>query len=419
MEANVTQDVDKAQFQVDYVNAQRVTNHDDVRPLYWLEASSEFLSRKLMPYTETFDTGITPFLRLRQYMADTEFVQMMQQINAITERTKEWPQILRLQQLFNAGSMKYLRGELKGYIGRNSMLPLENEMDYYRAIHWIFLRFWEPFVVGTPDVITQATEIGEAVRGYTASQITQLVSQFSPVLQNWDREVSERMAQFLKVVPTLVPAYSFEFYRGANKDPQDIVSEYGLSTARFEDIKGLYQDLFETIFRLSPLIVANNNIIHRGDLNAMPPGFGRTDTVEAYSNLRTAGNKIEKLRAERPKEALDGWIELPLSTTVRNAVGHANWSYDPVHQHISYGTGEGNYLLEFAIEIPRLLRTMIGLWELMYRVREMDYISHGTMPSLDFSRLLGSLSSRKEVRKGPRSKKSIQKQNRKKSRRQH
>lgn len=416
MEAIVNQSAAGGNYKVTYTNAHKPNSV--VQPSYYMEASSEFITRKLLPYAEDLVESATPFIRVRTHVPDDKFLKMLQLITRVAQWSKnDWPHISRLQQLFHAGSFEYLRDQLKRYVASNPMLPLENELDFYRAIHWIFLRFWEPFAIGEPTLVQQSIDISAAISGYTQAQLTEMVAEFSPILQDWDREIADRMAQFMRVVPTLVPVYTVQFYREFDKERDDILSSYGLSTARFEDIRGLYQDLFETTFRLSPLMVAHNNIIHRGALNMMPPGFGRTATIKDYSALRT-GNKIEKLtQPKKPSEKLDELIELPLSTVIRNAIGHARWDYNPVLQQITYDTG-ANYLLEFALEIPRLLRTMLGLWELVYKVREWEYVSRGVLPSIDFSRRPKTLSTGNTAKKkGPKSKKSAEKQNRKRSRR--
>lgn len=416
MEAHVIQEETTGTYDITFTNAQRW--QEDPSAAYYLESSSEFITQKLVAYSDGLDERISPYMRASQDVGFSNFPLMMTLINTVWQRSEDgWPRLRRIPQLYHAGSMDFLANELKHYIGNNPQLPLFNELDFFRAIHWILLRFWEPFVIGEPPLIEQALGISKAISGYSAKQITEITTHFLAVLPDLDQEISERMAQFMHVANTLVPAYTLQFYSDVEANGHDILDKYGLSTARFEEVKGLYQDLFETIFRLSPLMVAHNNIIHRGSIDAMSEGFGRTTTIAQFTELRT-GNKVDKLtNPKKPRETLDYLIELPVSTALRNAIGHARWSYDPVSQLVTYDRGK-SFLLEFALEVPHLLRAMLGLWELVYKTREWDYVSHGVLPSLDFSRLMTpSVLRNRGTDQQRKSKKSIEKRNRKQSRR--
>ncbi len=140
---------------------------------------------------------------------------------------------------------------------------------------------------------------------------------------------------FMKLYPQLLPAEAM-----LNCDNKVLNNDTGISTCSFSDIKGFYQDSYETILSLMEIPVGLDNIIFRGHWNKFVPNVIREDKeknkvyivrhIYDYRKL-TNGKRLQFIDNE---ETFQGYVIPPADRLLRNGIGHNNIRYDGATQKI-------------------------------------------------------------------------------------
>lgn len=163
----------------------------------------------------------------------------------------------------------------------------------------------------------------------------------------------------------LAPAISVFYYR----NPQNIdYKEYGLSTCSFQDIKNFYQDTFEDLARYCHVIKMLDNIKYRGDWN----DFGNKRDLQDFLKSHK-GNRIKDLDTN---EFFCNTFGLDASSnSLRNAIGHNNYTYDGIKQIVDYVPNDKKpnihkqyYLLEITQDCLKSVRSAVVLEFCIYEL---------------------------------------------------
>jgi hypothetical protein len=174
----------------------------------------------------------------------------------------------------------------------------------------------------------------------------------------------------------LIPAFGLRFW---SKPLRGVVSSKGISTASFDDLKNFYAHLFEIAADVLPLLVAYNNLHHRGSFDTMPSIRRDVTSLEHY---------FEKSKGERAKfvggsELFDFIVYGHLDNKLRNAIAHASYSYEARRQRIVYfpsglsgkGSSQSIHLLAFAQHCWSIFFCIVDLMELVYQTRKLYFVS--------------------------------------------
>jgi hypothetical protein len=367
------------------IKLKNVTPLEDIgKPDYLIEVSGELLTEKMRPYYEGIDNFFTPFFKNGVFS-------MGENIGNFKERTLhflhkieyEWPTVKRINELWFNGNHIYLPKEIHKLLNR-IQFPSDNDLELLRAVHFLNSRFTNTFANDyfnevTTHIFNELGNINEV------NQLFLLAKHFENQLDHYEHKLFGIINKFIEKFNMFIPVYGLDFYENINTKEQSL-NYLGLTTVDFEDIKDFYIDTFEDIGDILNLLVAYNNLRHRADYKKMNENVIKEIlSIEDFMKMRNKGRKLEFITGE---ESFDKIFVSKVDNRLRNAIGHRSYEYDVITQKLTYyssgdskkGAAESLYLTEFVLECFQLMRSCIGLAEIVYQTRKFLYLNQGIIP---------------------------------------
>jgi hypothetical protein len=371
-------------FKVEFENAK--TTNEKI-PSFYLETSGELITSKLQRfYDGIYYKELVPFIRASQEVGLKEYPNFQEKsLRFLSSIKTAWPKIRRINELWIAEQYDYLESDLEKNKYNWPELPEvpTRKLHLLRTVHLVNRMFLEPLV--WQESFSKATQL--ALDGFgelnqnKPVQMRAFAADFSRkgLLKRYERKLLECMMAFVDKVNFLLPAFSLEFYKDRSR-AQALSATMGITTVAFTDLKELFIDLFEVAADIARLVVALNNIKHRGKFREMNPI--RKDIVNLEDwDAKKKGNRIEYLTKG---ETFDIMLSEPLDNQLRNAIGHSTFQFDGVNQIVVYyPDGEENIarkrtipFIDFVRKCWRLsLDVLFNLGELVYQARKLEIIT--------------------------------------------
>lgn len=386
------QDQENAGFCIHFENAKKLDPQSidigDVRE--YIEVSGELLTSKIRPYNKEKDEyQLPPFFNTLRAMGDDEHESFLKFKNGVLQflyfTKTDWPFVRRIHELWLSKKYDYLPTQMREYLP-SDMFPLNNEMEYLRGIHQLFLTGFNPvlpkhfFDTTTKSIWTNIAEVVNAdPKGYIA--LTEFFVN-SGLIDDYESRILKILNSFVVKYPFFIAVIGLDFY----KEAPDLIRK-GTTTVSFEDVSHFYLDCFEAIGEIITLIVAYNNLKYRNDFMTMPSSsFSSIVTLRDFiDKMQNKGNRITFCETD---EIFNVIIGLDTDNGLRNAIGHGSYSYDGINQVIKYnssgkqekGATESIYLVEFIQKAWAQFQTLTVLIEIIYQTRKSYYVQHGIVP---------------------------------------
>ncbi|KQL47787.1 MULTISPECIES: hypothetical protein [Bacillus] len=379
---NVSLDQENAGFSINFKN---VTPLESIgKPDYLIEVSGELLTEKMRPYTGDMDTFFSPFFKNGVFSMGENIGNFKQStIHFLHKIENEWPTVKRINELWFNENHTYLPKEIHKILNK-TQFPADNKLELLRAVHFLSSVFTNTFARKYFDGITD--HIFKEFRNINDnSQLILMAQHFENNINDYEQKIFGIINKFIEKFHMFIPIYGLDFYSEQNYK-EDEIKKLGLTTVDFEDIKDFYIDTFEDIGDILNLVVAYNNLKHRADFKKMKENVLKDIVdIEDYVKMRNKGRKLEFINGE---ESFDKIFVSKVDNRLRNAIGHRSYTYDVITQELTYfpsgdqkkGTPESIYLTEFVLECFQLMRSCIGLAELVYQTRKFTYVNQGIKP---------------------------------------
>ncbi|TDL80967.1 metal-binding protein [Peribacillus frigoritolerans] len=367
------------------IKLNNVTPLEDMgKPDFLIEVSGELLTDKMSPFTKERNIFFSPFLKNGIHYMGENFEKFTQSTNRFLYNIEnDWPTLKRINELWFNGNHTYLPKEIHKLLSKTEF-PADNELELLRAVHVLNFLFTNTFADKYFKEIS--THIFKEFRNINDSnQLILLAKHFESHLNDFEQKLLGILNKFIEKFHMFIPIYGLDFY-SEEKDKEEVMKNLGLTTVDFEDIKDFYIDTFEDIGDILNLVVAYNNLKHRADYKKMKENVIKEILViEDYMKMRNKGRKLEFINGE---ESFDKIFVSKVDNRLRNAIGHRSYTYDVITQELTYypsgenkkGTPERLYLTEFVLECFQLMRSCIGLSEIVYQTRKSIYVSQGMFP---------------------------------------
>lgn len=339
---------------------------------YMVECSGEFPTIKHCLAFHSQEILISPFIRAMSNMDSSDvYEEFCKSVGIILQTKYGWDQYKRILDLSLSGNKKYLIQEIQRLFGQDKM-PCRNELEIIRGVHMIEVHcFISSLRKDILNDLTFSSGILKINPRETKKLVDYLESTIGYSLVDFQRMGYKLLDDFIAVFPTLVPAYSLQYFN-------DNVIDYeleGSSTSNFDTVKQFYLDVYETLGNLLVLPVALNNIKYRNDFYKMPIIDGKEITLDDFIGLTKANRYKYCLNNELYTKEL----KIIVNSKLRNAIGHNDVQYDTSSQIISYipnpkkrDVTKKTYLLVFEDEAVKLFQGVIVCLEYLYRLREID-----------------------------------------------
>lgn len=381
-----------------FENAEEV---NDENADYMVECSGEFPVMKQRAAEDPLVNPITPFMRAMNRMdSDDAYEEFGKSVGTLINTIGNWSQYKRIFDLSKDLNNEYLVKEIRK-IFDESLMPCKNELEILKAVHMLEIHgFIEPL---RKDVLNNL--------GFSEGILKLDMTKTKDLIDFLDRNPGyglkelqllsyKVMDEFLTVFPSLIPAFSMQYFKN---ETVDFESE-GSTTSNFDTVKQFYLDVYEALGNLLIIPVALNNIKYRNDYDNLNPLDSRNTTLSDFIGLTKANRYKYCLDSEMYSDKLN----IIVNSKLRNAIGHNDVEYDTASQRITYIPNpkdrtkiEEEYLLQFENEALRLFQSLLIVAEYIYRLRELQIIQR--MDAIDameymnrISRMPGILPKRKK-----------------------
>jgi hypothetical protein len=281
------------------------------------------------------------------------------------------------------------------------------------AVHQMNIHFL--FNVLNQDFFDKKSKLimNELVGLYTElpSEFTNLINFFSEFMPRYQEKIFDCLKMFVEKFNYMIPVFGISFYQ------ENLSNDKGITTVSFEDLKRFYMDIYEVITEMLELLIAFNNLKHRGSFRTMKSKRRDVITIDDYIK-KNKGAKVEFLDGS---ETFDSLVYPSLNVKLRNAIGHYTYKVDGKTQIITYyPSGDEKdenppiiTLVGFVSTCWNIFQALINFSELVYQTRKLIYTKQGLMPpSRDILAIDTSVTKRKP-KNNYRSKKKQQKESRK------
>jgi hypothetical protein len=365
---------------IKFSNAKEDDTEDSTE--FYIEASGELLTEKLQPYN--FEKTLFPpfFTSGINTMGEDFEIFKKKTMGFLIKKNNYWPQYRRINELWHRNNYKYLTSELKKYIP-NNRYPLENELHFMMAVHQMNIEFMscvldEKFFNKYSKLIMY--EIGLLSEG-SPKEFVELIDYFSESMHRYEEKIFECVDTFVNKFNFMIPVFGLGFYQ--NKSEVDATK--GITTVTFNDLKRFYIDVYEILTEMLELLIAFNNLKHRGNYNTMKAKRRDIATLDDYTK-KNKGAKVEFLDGN---ETFDNLVYPNLNIKLRNAISHYTYKVDGINQLITYYPS-GNEkidnppkisLVEFAQSCWSIFQSLMNVSELVYQARKVTFIKQGLEPS--------------------------------------
>ncbi|HUJ30040.1 MAG TPA: hypothetical protein VLY23_02075 [Candidatus Acidoferrum sp.] len=183
---------------------------------------------------------------------------------------------------------------------------------------------------GNYDRILQRIEYGKARSPRLYSELAENFLSSGRILRLWN-EIAAVRRSFVGNYNSIQPLYQMFYWRKEFR----LLSAYKLSEKRFDSLKQLYIDCFETLCRLMVAAIGVEAIIHHGSLEI--PTKKSTITLDEFEGLKNS-NKRDHLR----KYPIEDLFVPVIDTGLRNGIGHYSAHYDADSDQIIFYDTKGS-----------------------------------------------------------------------------
>ncbi len=155
--------------------------------------------------------------------------------------------------------------------------------------------------------------------------------------QNLERLLYLQMKRSLEFIPDLIPILSVEYLDDATKrDLFDEQSPLGIYSFDFDEIKKLYQDLYETHAKTLYILVGLDNLNIRND-------FNKFDSSCKYRSLKKyidEDKAFYKINAIDVNSIFASDLKKYMNNHLRNTIGHCSYEINNITQVVKYRNGQ-------------------------------------------------------------------------------
>ena len=303
---------------------------------YEIEISGELPCKMIKPFDGKGDLE-TPFSRSAGLMESHDVELYIKRLERFSKDYLQWIQCFSTAfQLLIDGNLKYIPNILYGKIGYEY-----NCDNYVKTLHSIYEVALDYSFFLFEDLI-QETVLKVTIQFLSELSNKQMMDYCNYLNTKYDlvsvfKRLMNVFSDFMTLYPNLLPAEAMKKYKDY---PDSDLTDIGISTCTYIDIKSFYQDSYETLLSLMEIPVCLDNIYNRKGWNNFVPYVVRKDkksgkpitvnNIDDYNELAN-GKRLEFINN---REYYQGVVRLPANSKLRNGIGHNNIYYDGVDQSI-------------------------------------------------------------------------------------
>ena len=340
---------------IEFKNADRVQE----KPDYVCTISRDFITSKVKKVQAMDDVVDLPmWMKFKNVLGYQEYLKIFSErvpclLDVYNNSRHEWSNIMELW--FN-NELSYLDEQLANLFDLKESISDTERLSYIRKVGtMVFSPLYRDEILN--DITKKDRETLSEIYQKRQKRLKDYLKELNNKneLIELERIIYFQLKRTLIYIPNLIPIMSIDYFEESFKEEIfDENFELGIYSFEFDEIKQLYQDLFETHVKLLHFFVGLDNLRLRGDYNSFKSASKYKD-LNKYKKESVAFKKINEIDVNsafclEEKKYLDNHM--------RNMIGHCSYEFDAVTQVIKYKNGK-NTLVEIAYYCYRLI---LGLY---------------------------------------------------------
>lgn len=268
-------------------------------------------------------------------------------------RESQWPWIQRLIVHFDKRNSRLFDKEAKI---RSGSPAAQSWATRLRVLYDLLEKAFDNFTLTRRDATNRVRQRLALAESIDASLCEELRNHYVASMRAeklW-QEITKVRTAFLANYLAMAPVLRVQYWTTPLKD----LSEFSVTEKRFERLKQLYVDCFETLCRLTVIALACEAIIHHRSLT-IPTKKGLM-TIWAYEAMPN-GNKHTILSKYPIADLFVPFID----TKLRNGIGHHSAVYRPEEDDVVYYAQDHDQLRESRIAYTTFVFKVLELFSVM------------------------------------------------------
>jgi hypothetical protein len=252
------------------IQLNNASHADEGNAKFYMAASAELLTDKLQVYgAPLINATPTPFIDAFGQMGGDGLETFANRTQSFLKSSGEdWIMLKRVHELWVNGQSGYFAAEITRMLPEQGKdFDLSTKLGRLRAVRLATMRFLQPIIDENHFKSVQTMIANQMALGMKAmpTEISNMWRDFEVdgLLWQYGAKVLDVISDFVALFPTIIPAFGLRFY---NSVPADLVQHKGITTASPDDLRHFYDDAYETATEIMRIVVAYNNLVHRGHL---------------------------------------------------------------------------------------------------------------------------------------------------------
>ncbi|MCH4891324.1 hypothetical protein EZV73_27385 [Acidaminobacter sp. JC074] len=342
------------------------------QPLYFAEISSELLTLKTSDKAPTL--GYTPYLRTTDILGENRYFRFYEHLSSgIYAYNNRLDAYKRINDLYYTRKSKYLTKELfKQTENENSDYDISS-IQIAKKLYKYNMKVYEKFskVRALKSLHEKSLDLLADIKCNHSVEYNNYLNNIITfnALHDIEKRIYRSCNSILDHFPSLLPSIVLSYISKSRRLP--IYEQLTLTTANFENIKEIYQSVYENIMFVYDLLIPLNNIIQRNNYDSFDQNLlfknKPIKNINQFSKL-SKGNKIKFLE----KQVSFDTIMPKFERKIRNAIGHESWDYKPFDNIIAFENDE-IHLLDFVFQCWNLFEHTVAVYQVIQEIKQ-DYI---------------------------------------------
>lgn len=202
--------------------------------------------------------------------------------------------------------------------------------------------------------IYQRLSLAQAISPELCDQLTNDYNASLRTKKSWG-ELTKIRTSFLECYSSLAPLLRMQIYWSS--DDKFSLSDFALPEKKFDELKQLYVDCYETLCRLTVLAVGMETIIHHKSLSI--PTRSRTSSMSLWDYEAMINGNKRTILQQYPIQDL---FISSMDSKLRNGIGHHSAIYDTKTDQVFYYSHGESVLEERRLPYTEFVYNVLSLY---------------------------------------------------------
>lgn len=356
--------------------------------IYFTYKDTKNPHKELLSSVKLEKNVFTPFIQSRTFFGGDNCIKFQNHIKKIYYGLNNINNFKKMNTLYYQNSTYYIKEINKIRDKKNLKLISDNDVSKFQSLYYYNIEYLNLFIKEdefNPININITNDI-KAVKEKNLEEFKKFINYLfvnNDFINSYQLRLNKLILNYIEKFRYFIPAIGVEYladnYKSENNISAELLENYTIRTATFNDIKSLYLEGYENLIEVYSILIGLNNINHRNkfdrfntfsDMDHYVPRQIRRHSkiqISSFTEFNTL-NKGLRLYYIDGGELFNKYMP-KFKSKFRNSIGHENWHYDLSSQMIIYKDNMNNEykysLLEYAHECYLIYVKLISVYKIL------------------------------------------------------